>query len=208
MNSKIAMSGLSILASFAIMGGATFAFFSSSATSTGNVFAAGTMELMLDDNNQGNPTPVSTVDASITDQNLVPGGPAVSGFISLHNTGSVDMAEVVFGADIPSGNNGNGDGSDIASKINLTVKTHPTDNSCGVGSTDLTGTIATPVGDGLSPLTLRELADEDYNALPGITNGDSYFVCVTAALDESANNTYQGDSIDTTFEFTGNQNNT
>lgn len=51
MNSKIAMSGLSIIASLAIMGGATFAFFSDSGTSSDNVFNSGTLDMKLSNDN-------------------------------------------------------------------------------------------------------------------------------------------------------------
>ncbi len=45
MNSKIALSAISILASLALVGGATFALFSDVATSSDNTFATGTLNL-------------------------------------------------------------------------------------------------------------------------------------------------------------------
>lgn len=48
MNTRIALSGLSILASLAIIGGATFAFFSDTETSEDNVFVAGSLDLKVD----------------------------------------------------------------------------------------------------------------------------------------------------------------
>ena len=50
--------------------------------------------------------------------------------------------------------------------------------------------------------------DEDYNALPGLTAGQTYYLCVTATLDEDAGNEYQGDSKTVDFDFTANQNDT
>ena len=91
MNSKIAMSGLSILASLAVMGGATFAFFSSAATSTANTFAAGSLVLQVDD--VDDTTPAATVDASITGAGMAPGS-STTGFISLHNGGSIDIEKI------------------------------------------------------------------------------------------------------------------
>src|SRR6188472_2650854 len=93
MNKKIAASAMSILASLAIMSGSTFAFFSSSATSTANIFAAGTLELLIDDNNEA--TPAATVTASFGGTNMVPGS-SKSGFVSLHNDGSIAISEVKF----------------------------------------------------------------------------------------------------------------
>lgn len=48
MNKKIALSGLSILTSFALIGGAAFAFFSDTETSIGNTFTAGAIDLQID----------------------------------------------------------------------------------------------------------------------------------------------------------------
>ena len=48
MNTKIALSGLSILATLALVGGATFAFFSDTETSTGNTLSAGEIDLKID----------------------------------------------------------------------------------------------------------------------------------------------------------------
>lgn len=55
MNKKIAMSGLSIVAALTIMGGATFAQFSDSATVSGNTFSTGDSNLQIAANNAGIP---------------------------------------------------------------------------------------------------------------------------------------------------------
>lgn len=47
-NRKIAFSGISILAALALIGGATFAFFSDIETSSGNTFTAGSLDLRID----------------------------------------------------------------------------------------------------------------------------------------------------------------
>ena len=47
LNTKILLSGATILAAAALVIGATFAFFSDSETSTGNTFAAGDLDLRL-----------------------------------------------------------------------------------------------------------------------------------------------------------------
>lgn len=51
-NSKIALSSLSIFAALALVGGATFAFFSDSGTSSANVFNSGTLDMKLTDADQ------------------------------------------------------------------------------------------------------------------------------------------------------------
>ena len=50
-NKKIALSLLSIASALVIVGGATFAFFSDTKTSTENTFAAGTLEVNITDQN-------------------------------------------------------------------------------------------------------------------------------------------------------------
>src|SRR3989304_9639036 len=47
-NSKVLLSGATILAAAALIIGGTFAFFSDTETSTGNVFAAGELDLKVD----------------------------------------------------------------------------------------------------------------------------------------------------------------
>lgn len=48
MNKKIALSGLSILSALALVGGATFAFFSDVETSSGNILQSGKIDLKID----------------------------------------------------------------------------------------------------------------------------------------------------------------
>jgi len=55
MNTKIALSGLSILSALVLVGGATFAFFSDVGTSSGNVFGAGTLNVDITDQNADTP---------------------------------------------------------------------------------------------------------------------------------------------------------
>lgn len=204
MNRRIAISAMSILASLAMLGGATFAFFSDSATSSGNIFSAGTLDLHLDDNDE----PFSdSVSLSLNATNLAPGG-SFTDFISLHNGGTIPAAEVEFGADQTSNSNG-GDGSDLADVLDLTVMTGP-DRVC-TGGADHTPAIAGAIGNGSLPLTLTELVSTDYDALPGLAadnpgTTDEYFLCLTATMQSGAGNQYQGDSKTVNFVFTANQN--
>lgn len=196
MNSKIAMSGLSILASFAIMGGATFAFFSSSATSTGNVFAAGNLVLQVDDANEANAAAVS---ASLNFTDLAPGVTSTKQYISLHKSGSLDIAEVELGATKTADD---ADPDLLENVINLTVTTGD-DNTCTTNGVDRTAAIAGATGNSLLPLTLGELIASDYDALPGL--GSDYFVCFQGTMDATAGDEYQGDSVTVTMDFKGNQ---
>jgi len=199
MNTKIAMSAMSILTSLALVGGATFAAFTDQASSTGNTFGTGSLNLQLDDTNEV--TPVETVTASIAGTGMVPGGTAVNGFISAHNGGTTPIAKVLFGANQTAGAGG---AFNIADKLNLTVKTDPTDSTCASGA-DQTGAIATQLGDGFSPLTMSELVAADYDALSGLAASSTYYVCLTAVLDSSADNNYQNLNGTFDFVFTGSQ---
>lgn len=200
MNSKIALSGLSILSALALMAGGTFAFFSDTNSSTANTFTTGTLELQLDDVDEE--VTSNTISGSIGGANMFPGS-SVNGFISVHNSGSLPMSKVVFGANQTS-NEDNGDGSNLADVLDLTVETGDNE-TCESNNVNQTGQIATEVGDGFSPLTLSELNAADYDALPGLAAGGTYYVCITATMQSGAGNTYQGDNTVEDFVFTGNQ---
>ncbi len=206
-NRRIAISSMSILAALSLMTGATFAFFSSSASSTGNTFSSGTMTLLLDDADQLTPTPA--VSGSLAFANAKPGD-STSGYISLHNGGNVPFAEVEFGADTTEDADP-APASDMKTKVNLTVMVDDStpDTAC-VGGTDVTSAIDTAVGNGTTPLTLSEFDDggtDVYDALPNtnLAAGATKNVCFTATFDSSANNDYQGDALSTIFTFQANQ---
>ncbi len=200
-NRRILLSGMSILASVSIATGAAFATFTDVNSSTGNQFVAGSLDLQLDDNNEVATS--SNITASFGGTDMSPGGTPTTGFISLHNNGSVNMTSLIMGA-TQTATVDNGDGSNISNVLDLTVTTGD-DSTCTTNGVDRTGTIATAVGDGFSPLTLSELVNADFNAMPALAGGGTYFVCMTAQLETGAGNQYQGDSATVSFDFTGNQ---
>lgn len=188
-NKKIIASTLSILTTLAMMGGATFAFFSSQATSTNNTFATGTVNLTLDDDNET--TPASTINASIGGSDLVPGA-SVSGFISMHNSGSLPITNVTVDGDETVASS-----PDLAGKLNITTAKIGSNQTCETDPVDvsgtLTGTLTTLNG---GPFTLPS---------SGLTPSQTKYLCLTFTLDSSTDNTYQGKSITETFTFVGNQ---
>ena len=203
MNRRIAMSALSILSTLALTGGAAFAFFSDTNTSTGNTFSAGTLNLQLDDENEAFTS--GSVTSSLTGTNLAPNATSDLGFISLHNSGTIAMAEVELGVDKTADD---ADAFLLEDVLDLTVTTG-SDSTCA-GGTDQTPSIAAVVGNLLMPLTLSELVASDYDALPGLAaenagTTDEYYVCFDATMKASAGNDYQGDTATFTFSFTGNQ---
>lgn len=188
MNKKIVISAMSILASLALMSGATFAFFSSSATSTGNVFSSGTLTLLLDDNNDV--TPAATITSSFGGTNLVPGG-SVSGFVSMHNDGSIDIAEVHL-----SGNETVTSSPDLAGKLDITSAKIGTESTCTSSPVDITSSFTTLAALNTAGLDLPSSA---------ITAGGTKYLCMTFTFNSGADDTYQGKSITNTFTFVGHQ---
>ena len=210
MNRKILISGLSILSALGIMGAATFAYFSDVANSTGNTFSSGTLNLLVDDSNETTPAPAVT--GSLTFDNAVPGD-SVSGFISLHNGGSVPIAEVEMTADT-SESADPGIDSFLGDVLNLTVMLDDeTPDSACTGGTSETANIEAQVGNGSAPLTIAEFDNgvDIYDAFltgTGIASGATRNICFTVTFDPAALDIYQGDSVSTDFAFTANQNST
>src|SRR3989344_3871382 len=85
MNKRIAMSAMSIFGALAIMGGTTFAFWSDSGLSDNNVFAAGTMDLKLSDNDE---TAQDNVLASFGGSGLGPGDCTTTQTLEVQNSGT------------------------------------------------------------------------------------------------------------------------
>lgn len=76
----------------AVVANGTGAFFSDTASATGNTFAAGTLELRIAQDSNGNPVNgwEETQNASWSFTNMTPGGDEVTDAVWLRNTGSVD----------------------------------------------------------------------------------------------------------------------
>ncbi|OGC97994.1 hypothetical protein A2701_03005, partial [Candidatus Amesbacteria bacterium RIFCSPHIGHO2_01_FULL_47_34] len=197
---KIALSALSAVAATLLIGAGTYAYFSDIATSSSNAFSSGVLNLQLDDISEGISENVS---ASFGAGTLSPGN-SVNGFVSLHNGGTVDIAEVKMAANQTSNANG-GDGSDIASVLDLTVLSGD-DNTCTTSQFDHTISIAGSVGDDVLPVTLAELNAEDFDSLSiPLTAGSTKYLCVTFTMKTGAGDEYQGDSILEDFVFTAHQ---
>lgn len=82
----------------AVVAGGTGAFFSSQATATGNVFAAGTLDLAITRDEQGS-NPETSKDAEWSFSNMAPGGTPVEESVWLRNVGSIDGESIAVGAD-------------------------------------------------------------------------------------------------------------
>lgn len=86
--------GLTIAALLVIglVGGGTWAYFSDTEESTGNVFSSGTLDLGLA--NSGGTNPTGSVTATFGANDLAPGSAAGSGTLYVNNEGSINMAMV------------------------------------------------------------------------------------------------------------------
>src|SRR4030042_6397345 len=115
---KMIGSLVTIGATGALLAGATFAFFSKQATSNNNTFSSGTLLLGLDDVNEA--TPSASIAQSISASNFAPGD-STSGFISLHHSGTITLAEVDFTAKTTETSDPS-PASNMKTVLNLTVK--------------------------------------------------------------------------------------
>ena len=93
MNKKIAMSAFSIVTALALTAGATYAFFTDTATSNGNTFSAGTFDLHVSDDDQDFGDAVT---ASMTTPTGWAPGDVSGGHICFKNNGSVDIQQILF----------------------------------------------------------------------------------------------------------------
>lgn len=202
MNRKIAMSLISSAAMVALVVGATFAFFSDSGTSSGNVFATGTLDLRLSDNavnGGGAESVVDSVTSSFGSNTLVPGTCTGPQTLNLRNSGTIaaNHAEVTV-SNVPTDANGNAS-PDMDSFLRINALTYD--------AVDVTGQLTDQGGDGNVYLDLADWAadagDLDNLALTNL-NTDHPLV-MDVCLDSSAGDTLQGDSVTSTFTVTLNQ---
>ena len=206
------MSAMSIVASLAIMGGATFAFFSSSATSNDNLFGAGSLNLELDDLNEafGVGPDDDLLTAPFNVPSMAPGDSAAQE-ISFHNTGSVPMEEIAMGLNC-AGTDGDSNFCDVLD-ILVRVGGTASEGSCS-GGDDETPNINSEVSDGSGSLTLSEFNGDTYDSLPialaandlAPGGADESKVCIQVSMQESAVDIYQADTADVDLTFTAHQN--
>lgn len=187
MKSRILVSILTIVAVVGGVSAVTFAFFSDSGTNNDNVFAAGTIDLKLTDTND---SAQDDITASFGGTNMVPGDTR-SGSFTLNNSGThvANHAEVaVVNTD-----------TDLANPLDavlevtmlkydsVSVLSQLSDNN-GNGYVDLND-LATL---GLDNLALTDLATD-------------HTIDMMVTFRSEAGNDYQGDSVDSDWTITLNQ---
>jgi spore coat-associated protein N len=187
MNKRILLSSISIFSSLALVTGGTFAFFSDSGTSTGNVFAAGTLILKLTDNNE---TAQDNVTASFGRSGLLPGD-SVTGTLEFQNTGTVAGDHI----EIDVGNTNSEPLVPLDRKLQITALTYD-GGSILAQVTDTNGNGYPDLGD-LDTLGLDNLALTDRNTL--------HTLSMTVQFRDDAGDEYQGDTVSSSWTVTLNQ---
>ncbi len=197
-NKKILASAMSIVTALSMMGGATFAYFSDTGTSTSNTFSTGTLDLKLAN---GSSEFTDNVTATFGSGTLVPGSCTGNQTLTLKNTGTVpaNHAEVHLTTNsvTDTGNNADPD-MDAFLRINTLTYDGPSVLSQLVNTNstefiDLADWAATANAGKLDDLTLTDL-DTNHQLVMDI------------CLDSTAGDTLQGDSVVSTFTVDLNQN--
>ena len=192
------------MAALVLVGSATYAYFTDTATSSNNSFGAGTMKLQLDNDGQNFFDDVSAT-FNVTD--FSPNESAAQE-ISLHNAATVDIAEIALGLTSTNFDPADPDDSDLRNVLLLTIVPGGTASAgdC-TGGSNITTAIDTAVGNGDSTLTMMEFTGDTYDSLPTPlpAGGFDDKVCIRVTMDPTASDVYQGDSANASFVFTAHQ---
>lgn len=187
MNTRIAMSGLSIVAALAMMSTSALAAFTATATNTGNTFGTGTLVLNINSGTNGTSTGVFT---NIT--NFLPGTSSTVQHLLLKNTGSIPMNTVsVTGVNLADGSDSN-----LAGTVHLKMWVDA-DHDGTINGTE-------------AVLADKTLSDATWNnlAIPGATipaTTGQLDVAAMLVFPDTTDQTLQGKSVTFSIGFQGNQ---
>lgn len=190
---------VSVLLSLAVIGvvaalitTTTTALFTDSATSTGNTFATGTLDIKLTDDSEG---PLDTVSGSITYSNMAPGDTAYKP-IAVSNAGTLQL-RYAMGTTIT-------DSTALAGQIAVTIAVVASAGACDASA--FTGSPVLVSGPGAltaagfgDPTPTQQSGDRQLNA------GSSEVLCLRANLPIGTNDTFQGLTTTALFTFTAEQ---
>ncbi|UCD08430.1 MAG: hypothetical protein JSU79_08725 [Dehalococcoidales bacterium] len=190
--------GLTIAAILVIglVGGGTWAYFSDTEETTGNVFSAGTLDLGVANVSGTNPTGSTTATFGTSD--LAPGSTAGSGTLYVNNEGSIPMTSVNVSFSLASFTentpNTVDDWDGVADTDNLTKMIITTDVKWG--GVDVVALENQSIADliALGETNLGSLAADEEKAL-----------FIEWTFSATATNGCQGDSVDLTISLEGNQ---
>ena len=191
--------GLTIAAVLVIglVGGGTWAYFSDTEESAGNVFSSGTLDLGLA--NSGGTDPTGSVTATFGASALAPGSTAGSGSLYVYNAGSIPMTSVTIDFSEASFSNG----------TPTTV-----DGWDGTADTDdlrqmLIATTVEWDGSAVNDLdgeTIEDLIAMAPYDLGPLDPGEEIELYIEWTFDGTATNGCQGDELGLTLELVGTQN--
>jgi spore coat-associated protein N len=204
---------LTVLLALGITGG-TFAYFTDTETSNGNVFAAGTLDLKISDINEYPPRDGVSVTWSMT--NMAPGvshvGPRT---ITIINTGSIqgDHIEISFShqisdlPDVESDTKKDSTPGELAKWLQILAMTY--EDTTLVGPIPTPGHVLVDVNHNgfidLEDVTLPENSLALDNLEPPLVPGGQTSFSMTLLFNAGATNDIQGDTLTTTVYFTLNQ---
>jgi len=195
MTKRIILSLAMIVLTIAGVTSATMAYFSDTATSTGNTFTAGTLGLTLDE--------TGTIPINLT--NMQPGD-IESGSMTVENTGSLPGWLGIRSSYVEADNNTGADnvGPNTTAKMLLvTAFTADGNNRWS----------AIPDVDNDGRITVYDMVNDTTAVAPphagglwysyddNMTVDESHVYAMTVQFDPNAGNAYQGDGITWTFEF-------
>jgi spore coat-associated protein N len=179
-----------------LVGGGTWAYFSDTEETTGNIFSAGTIDLGLDNNPNQDPTGSTTATFGATA--LAPGSAAGSGTLYVNNEGSIDMSHVYISFSLTS--------------YTEATPTSVDDHNLNTGTDNLTNMIiATTVTWNSNPVatlvgkSIEELIALGPTDLGNLNAGVEQALQITWTFSDTATNGCQGDSLDLTISLAGNQ---
>ena len=192
-NRKIAMSAMSILTALGMTAGATFAFFSDTATSTANTFATGSFDLRLSDDNE---TVQDSIAGTFNSSIMAPGANPVTATIQLRNSGTVAGSNVHLKAtNTETDTTPAQDIGAMSSFLQLT--------SASYDGGDILPLIIDLNGNGIKDLNDLQLAPGDGPEIGTLSNlNTDHPLTMTVQLHSGANNTYIGDSVSTVLSAT------
>jgi spore coat-associated protein N len=191
MNTRVLTSVLTIVAVVAAVSAMTYAFFSDSGTSNDNIFSAGTLDLKLSDDTPE--TDQDNVTASFGGSNMAPGGCTTTQQLRAKNTGNVAGNHIEIAATNTITDSAPAGSPAIDRLLVLDLFEYDGSNI--------------PVSDfnsnGLKDLDDLENVGVDNLALTDLNT--NHTIDIRVCLHSSADNTHQGDSVDSDWTITLNQ---
>lgn len=179
----------------------TLAVFTSTATSTGNTFTAGTLTLVISDANE---TDLAAVTASISAAAMAPGD-VTTGFVDLKSSGSLGLRYAMTTTDTTVAGAAN---TALSAALTAGVDSRAAGSSCtaaqgGAGQTQVVaaGTVLQTLAIG-NPAQGAHTGDRTLSA-----SGGAERLCFYVTLPLSTGNAAQGGSASYTLTFAGEQTN-